>query len=192
LLQSLSSSGLCFLGSLLDLLGHFYSCLRSVRSLNGLGLLLDSLGLFLDSPEYLCALRDLSGHNGLIILSLGLLSVFSLNNSLLSLNGGLITRDFVLDLRFFSLGLDDNLLFSEFLDLLLSLGDGLGAGLDLLLRFDLDNSVGILLSLVLSCLTISSLFGLGDSVSMRNSILFDLNDSVLVGVLVVSSSNSVN
>jgi len=38
LLQSLLSSFLCFLGSLLDLLGHFNGCLRSVRSLNGLGL----------------------------------------------------------------------------------------------------------------------------------------------------------
>ena len=46
------------------------------------------------------------------------------------------------------------------------------------------------MSLVLSSLTLNSLSGLGDSMSVSQGILFDLNDSVLVGVLVVSSSDS--
>jgi hypothetical protein len=48
------------------------------------------------------------------------------------------------------------------------------------------------LSLELSSLTLNSLLGLGDGVSVSQGILFDLNDSVLVGVLVVSSSDSVD
>lgn len=48
------------------------------------------------------------------------------------------------------------------------------------------------MSLVLSSLTLNSLSGLGDSMSVSQSILFNLNDSMLVGVLVVSSSDSVD
>jgi len=44
----------------------------------------------------------------------------------------------------------------------------------------------------LSSLTLNSLLGLGDGMSVGQSILFDLNDSVLVVVSVVSSSDSVD
>ena len=61
-----------------------------------------------------------------------------------------------------------------------------------MLSLDLDDTVRSLLSLELSSLALNSLSGLGDSVSVSNSILFDLNDSVLVRVSVVSSSDSVD
>lgn len=192
LLQGLSSSCSLFFGSLLHLLGHFNGGLRSERSLNGLGFLLNSLSLFFDSLDNLLALRDLGGDDGLIILSLGLLGVFSLDDSLLSFDDSLKAGDFILNLGLLRFGLDDDLLLSEFLDLLLGVGDSLSAGLDLLLRLDLGNSVRCLLSLELSSLTLNSLSGLGDSMSVSQCILFDLNDSVLVSMSVVSSSDSVD
>ena len=166
LLQGLSSSGSCFFGSLFDLLGYFSGGLRSERSLNSLGFLLNSLSLFFDSLDNLLALSDLGGDDGLIILSLGLLGVFSLDDSLLSFDDSLKAGDFILNLSLLRFRLDDDFLFSEFLDLLLGVGDSLSAGLDLLLRLDLGNSVRSLLSLELSCLTLNSLSGLGDSMSV--------------------------
>jgi len=192
LLQSSSSSSSCFLGSLLNFLGNLNGSLRSERSLNGLGFLLNSLSLLLDSLDNLLALRDLGGDDSLIILSLGLLGVLSLDDSLFGLDDSLETGDLVLDLSLLRLGLDDDLLFSKLLDLLLGVGNSLGAGLDLLLRLDLDHSVRSLLSLELSSLTLNSLLGLGDGMSVSKSILFDLNNSVLVGMSVVSSSDSVD
>jgi len=140
LLQGLSSSLSCFLGSLLNFLGNLNGSLRSERSLNGLGFLLDSLSLLLDSLDNLLALSDLGGDDGFIILSLDLLGVFGLDDSLFSLDGSLKAGDFILNLSLLRLRLDDNLLFSELLDLLLGVGNSLGAGLDLLLSLDLDNS----------------------------------------------------
>lgn len=192
MLQGLSSSGSCLLGSLLDLLGNLGGGLRGERSLNGLGLLLNSLSLLLDSLDLLSHLSDLGGGNSLVVLSLGLLGSLSLDGCLLSLNDSLETSDVVLNFRLLSLRLDDDLLLSEFLDLLLGVGDGLGAGLDLLLSLDLGNSLSGLLSLELLCLSGDSLFGLSDGMSVSQSILFDLNNSVLVGMLVVSSSDSVD
>ena len=192
MLQGLSSSSSCFLGSLSNFLRNLGGSLRSERSLNGLGFLLNSLSLLLDSLDNFLALSDLGGDDSFLILSNGLLGVFSLDNSLFSLNGSLEARDFILNLSLFSLRLDDDLLFSEFLDLLLSVGDSLGASLDLLLALDSGNSVGSLLSLELSSLTLNSLSGLGDGMSVGQSILFDLNDSVLVRVSVVSSSDSID
>ena len=61
-----------------------------------------------------------------------------------------------------------------------------------MLRLDLDDTVRGLLSLELSSLALNGLSGLGDSVSVSNSILFDLNDSVLVRMSMVSSSDSVD
>jgi hypothetical protein len=52
--------------------------------------------------------------------------------------------------------------------------------------------VRCLLSLELSSLTLNSLSGLGDSMSVSQCILFNLNDSVLVSMSVVSSSDSVD
>lgn len=192
LFQGLSSSGYCFLSSLLNLLGYFSGGLRSERSFNGLGFLLNSLSLLLDSLDNLLALSDLGGDNSFLILSPGLLGVLSLDDSLFSLDNSFEATDFILNLCLFRLGLDDDFLFSEFLDLLLSVGNSLGASLDLLFSLDLDNSVGSLLSFELSSLTLNFLFGLSDSMSVSQSILFDLNDSVLVGMFVVSSSDSVD
>jgi len=192
LLQGLSSSGSCFLSSLLNFLGDLGGSLGSERSLNGLGFLLNSLSLLLDSLDLLLALSDLGGDDSFIILSNCLLGVFSLDDSLFSLDGSLKAGDFLFNLSLFRLRFDDDLLFSEFLDLLLSIGDSLGAGLDLLITFNSGNSIRSLLSLVLSSLTLNSLFGLGDGMSVGQSILFDLNDSVLVMVSVVSSSDSVD
>ena len=70
--------------------------------------------------------------------------------------------------------------------------DDLGGALDLLLSLDLSNSVIGLLSLELSGLTLNSLPGLGDGVPVGQSILFNLNNSVLVGMSVVSSADSVD
>jgi hypothetical protein len=61
-----------------------------------------------------------------------------------------------------------------------------------LLRLDPNDTVRSLLSLELSTLALNGLSGLGDSMSVSNSILFDLNDSVLVRMSVVSSSDSVD
>ena len=192
LLQGRLSSSSGFSRSLLDLLGNFSGRLRSERSLNGLGFLLNSLSLLFHSLDNFSALSDLGGDNSFIIFSLGLLGVLGLDDSLFGLDNSLKTADFFLNLSLLRLGLDDDFLFSELLDLLLSVGHSLGAGLDLLLSLDLDNSMGSLLSSELSSLTLNSLSGLSDSMSMSQSILFDLNDSVLVGVSVVSSSDSVD
>ena len=127
LLQSLSSSGLCFLGSLLDFLGNFSGGLRSERSLNGLGLLFNSFGLFLHSLDNLLALRDLGGDDGFIILGFGLLGSLSLDDGFFSLDNGLESGDFFLDLGLLRLRFDYDLLFFPLLDLLLSVGDSLGA-----------------------------------------------------------------
>ena len=127
LLQSLSSSGLCFLGSLLDFLGNFSGGLRSKRSLNGLGFLLNSFGLLLDSLYDLLALRDLGGYDGFIILSLGLFGSLSLDDGFFGLDNGLESGDFFLDLGLLRLRFDDDLLFFHLLDLLLSVGDSLSA-----------------------------------------------------------------
>ena len=61
-----------------------------------------------------------------------------------------------------------------------------------MLRLDPNDTVRSLLSLELSTLALNGFSGLGDSVSVSNSILFDLNDSVLVRMSVVSSSDSVD
>lgn len=127
LLQSLSSSSLCFFSSLLNFLGNFSGGLRSERSLNGLSLLFNSFGLLLDSLDDLLALLDLSGDNGFIILSLGLLGRLSLDDGFFGLDNGLESGDFFLDLGLLRLRFDDDLLFFHLLDLLLSIGDSLGA-----------------------------------------------------------------
>ena len=192
LLQSLSSPVSCLLGSLPDFLGHFCAGLRSERSLNILGFLLDSRGLLFDSAYLLGQLCDLGGDDGLVILSFCLLVGFGLDDGLFSLDGAFESSNFLLNLSLLGLILNDNLLFSKFLDLLLTLRDNLGGALDLLLRLDLGNSVSGLLSLELSGLTLNSLPGLGDGVPVSQSILFNLNNSVLVGVSVVSSADSVD
>lgn len=168
LLQGRLSSSSGFSRSLLDLLGNLSGRLRSERSLNGLGFLLNSLSLLFHSLDNLSALSDLGGDDSFIIFSLGLLGVLGLDDSLFGLDNSLKTADFFLNLSLLRLGLDDDFLFSELLDLLLSVGHSLGAGLDLLLSLDLDNSMGSLLSSELSSLTLNSLSGLSDSMSMSH------------------------
>lgn len=154
--------------------------------------MLNSDSFLLNSIDNLLAFSDLGGYNSLVILSLGLLGSLSLDDGLFSLNDGLKTGDFFFNLSLFSLRLNDDLLFFKFLDLLLGVGNSLGASLDFLLRLNSGYSISGLLSLKLSGLTLNFLFGLSNGMSVSQGILFDLNDSMLVGMFVISSSNSVD
>lgn len=192
LLQSRSSLDSLFLGSLLDFLGDFGGSLRGEGGFKGLGFLLNSFSLLFDSVDLLSKLEDLLGDNSLVILRLLLLNVFILDGRFFGSDIAFKIDDSILDLLPLNFGLDDNFLISEDLDLILTFSNNLAGGLDLLVGLDLGYSISSLLSLELSGLTLNSLLGLGGSVSMRNSILFNLNNSVLVSMLVVSSSDSID
>ena len=192
LLQSRSSIDSLFLGSLLDFLGDLGGSLRGEGGFKGLGFLLNSFSLLFNSVDLLSKLEDLLGDNSLVIFSLLLLNVFILDGCLFGSDSAFKIDDSILDLLPLNFGLDDNFLISEDLDLILTFSNNLVGGLDLLVRLDLGYSMSSLLSLELSGLTLNSLLGLGGSMSMRNSILFNLNNSMLVSMLVVSSSDSID
>jgi hypothetical protein len=192
LLQSLSSPVSCLLGSLSDLLGDFGGSLRGEGGFKGLGFLLNSFSLLFDSVDLLSKLEDLLGDNSLVILRLLLLNVFILDGRFFGSDIAFKIDDSILDLLPLNFGLDDNFLISEDLDLILTFSNNLAGGLDLLVGLDLGYSISSLLSLELSGLTLNSLPGLGDGVPVSQSILFNLNNSVLVSMLVVSSSDSID
>lgn len=192
LLQGSSSLDSLFLGSLLDFLRDFGSSLRGEGGFKGLGFLLNSLSLLFDSIDIFSKLKDLLGDHSLIIFRLLLLNVFTLDGRFFGSDGTFKIDDSVLDLLSLNLSLDDHFLISEDLDLILTFSNDLVGGLDSLVGLDLGYSMSSLLSLELSGLTLNSLLSLGGSVSVLNSILFNLDDSVLVRMSVVSSSDSID